>query len=134
MSLDLTTLSDAAPIVIRHDPVKGRGVFAARPIEKGETIEVAPVSVITAAEAEHLEYTSLGHHYFHWDGDEADLAGWRGAVAFGVVSLVNHSEAANAGVWPDHERHAMVLEALRPIAMGEEITIHYDVELWFDAV
>jgi uncharacterized protein (DUF2249 family) len=55
-------------------------------------------------------------------------------VAFGVVSLVNHAEAANDGVWPDHDRHAMVLEALRPIAAGEEITIHHDVEFWFEAI
>ena len=53
---------------------------------------------------------------------------------FGVVSLVNHAEDANAGVWQEYERELVVLEALRPIAAGEEITIHYDVELWFDAV
>jgi SET domain-containing protein len=51
-----------------------------------------------------------------------------------VVSLVNHAEDANAGVWQEYERELVVLEALRPIAAGEEITIHYDVELWFDAV
>ncbi len=134
MPVELPVGSDTTPVVIRHDPLKGRGVFAARFIEAGETIEVAPVSVITADEAEHLEHTPLGHHYFHWDGDEAELAGWRGAVAFGIVSLVNHAEQANAGVWPDHGRHAMVLEALEPIEPGEEITIHYDVDLWFDAV
>ncbi len=127
-------LLETPSIVVRRDPLKGRGVYAARAIEEGEILDLAPVSIITAAEAELLERTPLAHHYFHWDGDEADEAGWRGAIAYGLVSLVNHAEEANAGVWPEYERELVVLEALRPIAAGEEITIHYDVELWFDAV
>lgn len=126
--------TDASALLVQPIPGKGRGVFAARAFEEGEALELAPVSVITAREAALLEVTLLAHHYFHWDGDEADEEGWRGAIAYGLVSLVNHAEVANAGVWPDPERQVLVLEALRPIAKGEEVTIHYDVELWFEAV
>jgi hypothetical protein len=133
MSLDSIITPDTIPVVVRVDALKGRGLYAARPIAEDEIIEAAPVAIINAAQAALLEETPLGHHYFHWDGDDADDAGWRGAVAFGLVSLVNHAEEANAGVWPDHERQCMMLAALRPIAEGEEITIHYEIDLWFEA-
>ncbi|MDZ4863809.1 MAG: SET domain-containing protein-lysine N-methyltransferase [Gemmatimonadota bacterium] len=129
MSLAVIVSPESAPVVVRNDAIKGRGLFAARAIAEDEVIEMAPVAIIDAAQASLLEETPLGHHYFHWDGDED----WRGAVAFGLVSLVNHAETANAGVWPDYERQCMILAALRPIAEGEEITIHYDIDLWFDA-
>ena len=125
-------LLETSSIVVRRDPQKGRGVYAARAIEEGEILDLAPVSIITAREAELLEQTPLAHHYFHWDGDESDEGEWRGAIAYGLVSLVNHAEDANAGVWQEYDRELLVLEALRPIAAGEEISIHYDVELWFD--
>ena len=129
----LLPLSTTAPVVVRTDPVKGRGLYAARDIGADEVIEVAPVAIIDSRQAGLLEETPLGHHYFHWSGEESDEASWRGAIAFGLVSLVNHAENANAGVWPEHERQQIVLAAMRPIAEGDEITIHYDVELWFEA-
>lgn len=116
---------------VRVHPVKGRGIYASRAFEAGEVIEVSPVSIIDGTQAELLESTPLGHHYFHWHGEDDDT--WLGAIAFGLVSLANHAEDHNAGVWPDYERQALVLEALRPIEAGEEITLHYDTELWFDA-
>ena len=130
MSLTSLVSLDSAPAVVRNDPLKGRGLFAARAIAEDEEIEAAPVAIMDTTQAALLEETPLGHHYFHWDGEDED---WRGAVAFGLVSLVNHAETANAGVWPDYERRCMVLAALRPIAEGEEITIHYDTDLWFEA-
>ena len=130
MSLALLATPESAPAIVRNDPFKGRGLFAVRAIAEDEVIEAAPVAIIDTTQAALLEETPLGHHYFHWDGEEED---WRGAVAFGLVSLVNHAEAANAGVSPDYERQCMVLAALRPIAEGEEITIHYDIDLWFEA-
>jgi SET domain-containing protein len=132
--LSASIATEARALVVPPIPGRGRGVFAARPFEAGEVLELAPVSVIGAREAELLEQTPLAHHYFHRDGDESNELGWRGAIAYGLASLVNHAEVASAGVWPDHERQVLVLEALRPIVAGEEITIHYDVELWCEAV
>ncbi len=132
-TVPFTPLTTTAPVVVRTDPAKGRGLYASRAIRQDEIIEVAPVAIIDSRQAELLEETPLGHHYFHWSGDEADEAGWRGAIAFGLVSLVNHAEDANAGVWPEYDQQQLVLAAMRPIDEGEEITIHYDVELWFEA-
>jgi uncharacterized protein len=122
-----------AALVIRQVPGKGRGVFAARDLAEGEILDEAHVLLISAEDAERLEETPLGQHYFHWEGADDDER-WRGAVALGVVSLVNHSPNPNAGVWQDYERERIVLEALRPVAAGEEILIDYEIELWFDPI
>ena len=122
-----------ALLEVRQVPRKGRGVFAAREIAEGEILDEAHVLHLSADDAAKIEATGIGTHYFHWEGDEDDER-WRGAVALGIVSLVNHSANANAGVWQDYDRDVLVLEALRPIAAGEEILIDYEVELWFDPV
>lgn len=129
-----TLAAGAASVAVRLIPGKGRGVFATRDLAEGESIEEAHVLFITAEDAVRLEETPLGQHYFHWDGAEDDDERWRGVVALGVVSLVNHSRTPNCGVWQDHERERLVLEALRPISAGEELVIDYEVELWFDPI
>lgn len=122
-----------SPLEIRHVPGKGRGVFALRDIAEGEVLDEAHVLIVSAEDAERLEETPLGQHYFHWEG-EIDDDRWRGAVALGVTSLVNHSSDPNAGVWQDYARERMILEAFRPIRAGEEIRIDYEIELWFDPI
>lgn len=129
----MTTTDTQTPLEIRTVPGKGRGIFAARDLVEGEILEEAPVLLFSSNDAERLEATALGDHYFHWEGDE-DAEGWRGALALGLVSLANHSANANAGVWQDYAKERLVLEALRPIAQGEEILIDYEIELWFDPI
>jgi SET domain-containing protein len=129
----MPTTETQVPLEIRTVPGKGRGIFAARDLAEGEILEEAPVLLFSSDDAERLEATALGNHYFHWEGD-ADDEGWRGALALGLVSLANHSANANAGVWQDFAKDRLVLEALRPIAQGEEILIDYEVELWFDPI
>jgi hypothetical protein len=117
-------------IEIRRAPCKGRGVFARRPIAAGELIEAAPVVVLDAAEARHLDRTILYQYYFHWDGD-ADADG-RSAVAFGTVSLCNHSSSPRARVERNYAEQTLDLLAVQPIAPGEEVTIDYGCPLWFE--
>ena len=74
----------STPLEIRTVPGKGRGIFAARDLAEGEILEEAPVLLFSSDDAERLEATALGNHYFHWEGDEED-AGWRGALALGFV-------------------------------------------------
>jgi hypothetical protein len=75
---------------IRHDPAKGRGVFATAPIAAGSLIEAAPVIIVAAEQCKLLDRTILHDYYFHWDGDP-DGEG-SGAVALGLVA-----PAARAG-------------------------------------
>jgi uncharacterized protein len=122
------SFSDATEI--RRDPRKGRGVFARRAIAAGELIEAAPVVVFDADEARWLDRTILHHYYFHWDGDP-DGDG-RSAIAFGAVSLCNHSPSPRAKVERNHAGQTLDLRAVRPIAPGEEVTIDYGCSLWFE--
>lgn len=115
---------------IRHDPQKGRGVFARERIAAGMLIEAAPVIIVPAGECTLLDKTILHDYYFHWDGDP-DGEG-RGAVALGLVSLCNHSRRPRARVRRNHARETLDLVALMPIAASDEVTIDYNCPLWFE--
>jgi len=115
---------------IRHDPDKGRGIFAREPIAPGTLIEAAPIIVVPADQCALLDRTILHDYYFHWDGDP-DGEG-RGAVALGLLALCNHSTLPCARVRRNFARTTLDLIALRPIAAGHEITIDYNCPLWFE--
>ena len=70
---------------IRHDRVKGRGVFACAPIAAGSVIETAPVIIVPPGQCPLLEKTILHDYYFRWDGDP-DGEG-SGAMPLGLVAL-----------------------------------------------
>jgi SET domain-containing protein len=95
----------------------GRGVFAAVPIAAGEVVEECPVLRFPAAQREHIDATLIDEYYFDWDGD--------GAIALGMGSLYNHSDAPVAEYIKDTANDVLVVRALSAIAEGEEITFHY---------
>jgi SET domain-containing protein len=115
---------------IRHDPVKGRGVFACAGIPAGALIEAAPVVVVPAAQRAQLDSTVLHDYYLVWDGE----TGGEGcaAVALGLVSLCNHSRRPSARVRRNRARQTLDVVAMAPIPAGGEITIDYNCPLWFD--
>jgi SET domain-containing protein len=116
---------------IRHDPRKGRGVYARNAVGAGTLIEAAPVVLVPAAQRKLLDSTILHDYYFVWD--DATAAEVRIAVALGLVSLCNHSRRPSARVRRNHARETLDLLALTPIAAGREITIDYNCPLWFAA-
>jgi len=111
---------------------KGRGIFAARPIDGGERIESAPVVVVPRAQVAHLDATILGDYYFVWGEDKKDAA-----ILLGRCSLCNHSYEPNARFVLVPAQQAIEFVALRAIKAGEEITINYNGDpanrapLWF---
>jgi len=120
---------------IRHDPSKGRGVFACAPIAAGALIEAAPVIIVPAPQRKLLDRTILHDYYFHWDGDPNGAArgAGSGAVALGLVALCNHSRRPRARVRRNLAQGTLDLLALVPIAAGDEVTIDYNCPLWFAA-
>ena len=120
---------------IRHDTLKGRGIFAAAPIAAGTVIEAAPVIIVPATDCPLLDRTILHDYYFHWDGDPDGAPGGegRGAVALGLVALCNHSRRPRARVRRNFAQGTLDLVALAPIAAGDEVTIDYNCPLWFAA-
>jgi SET domain-containing protein len=114
---------------IRHDKLKGRGVFACAAFATGTLIETAPVVIVPADQRKLLDHTILHDYYFVWEeGDES-----RAAVALGLVSLCNHSRRPSARVRRNRTGETLDLLALTPIAAGREITIDYNCPLWFAA-
>jgi len=112
---------------IRHDPAKGRGVFAAAPIAAGTVIEAAPVIIVPAKDCPLLDQTILHDYYFRWDGGGEES----GAVALGLVALCNHSRRPRARVRRNLAHATLDLVALATIPAGEEVTIDYNCPLWF---
>jgi hypothetical protein len=112
---------------------RGRGIFAARRFEPGETIEVCPVIALCEADARTLDGTGLYDYYFGW-GEGGKAA----AIALGYGSLYNHSFSPNAVHRKNVADSTISITAVEPIAAGEEIFIRYDTgsadeqRMWFE--
>lgn len=123
--------SDA--VEIKRIRGKGRGVFARRPIRKGEVIERVPVIVLSLDEyAKSLGQGVLKDYCFAWGKNQV-------ALALGYGSLYNHSYQPNAR-YEDDGPSSKAFIARRAIAEGEEITVNYNgkpgsrAKVWFDVV
>lgn len=121
--------SDA--VEVKRARGKGRGVFARRPIRKGEVFETCPVLVLPGDSIEDFS-TGLGPYVFEWGVGKL-------ALALGYGSLYNHSYEPNAR-YNDVGPRTKAFEAVRDIAAGEEVTVNYNgdpgrkKEVWFDVV
>jgi SET domain-containing protein len=115
---------------IRHDPIKGRGVFATEAIAPGTVIEEAPVIILPADQCGTFDRTVVHDYYFHWDGDPEGQG--RGALALGLVTLCNHSSRPRAHVRRNLARQTLSLVASAPLDRGDEVTIDYNCPLWFE--
>jgi SET domain-containing protein len=111
--------------------IGGRGVFAQRPIRKGEVLERAPVVVVPGPEWEDTAKTLLCCYTFRWGEDDF-------AIALGYGGLYNHSYQPNAAYEKCLAEQVVEFVAIADIAEGEEITINYngepddDTPIWFD--
>ncbi len=101
-------------------PGQGRGVFAARDIRSGETLEDAPVIVVPKEDVPALKRTLLFHYYFLWGGHSGEAA-----ICLGFGSIYNHSERPNVEYVRLFERHLIRFRALRDIKEGEELCTNY---------
>ena len=120
---------------IKNIPGKGRGIFASSPIERGVCFERSPVLVIPQGEKRFVRKTVIAEYYFSWGPKGKDRA-----LALGYGSLLNHSYHPNANFKFNYEDNTIDFYALRPISIGEEITINYNGEpdstapLWFSPI
>lgn len=121
-------------LCIRHTPAKGRGIFALEAIPADETIETAPVIVMTAEDRLHLDCTLLHDYIFEWQPEGQKQC----CMALGYVPVYNHAYHSNAEYFMDYENQNISVRTVRPIAEGEEITINYngdwndETPVWFD--
>lgn len=98
-------------------------MFAAQGIAAGSLIGVYPLLILSAEDTATLKQTRLYHYVFYVDEDAGGAI--RAAVAFGDISMCNHSPAANAEFEIDAARMEVILSAARDIQQGEEILIDY---------
>ena len=114
----------SASLYVKNTRTMGRGVFAGRPFQKGEIIEICPVLTVTDPIEKACRGHALERYFFFWEGtDEAMVA-----VAFGYGSLYNHSPEWNASFKIRKKSKDIVFRAARDIAEGEQIFINYDWE------
>jgi uncharacterized protein len=127
---DSYKISAMQPFVIRNSPIHGTGAFATRDIPaNAEIIEYAGRR-ITPAQAD-AEYPDDNGHTFlyvlneHWvidAGVDGNDARW-----------INHSCDPNCEMWliedddGDPAKDRLVIESMRPIKAGEELTYDYGV-------
>jgi uncharacterized protein len=121
-------------VIVGPSRGRGRGVFATRRFEPGETIEVCPVIALSEADARKLDNTGLYDYYFGWGKD-----GRQAAIALGYGSLYNHAFTPNAEHCKNAANDTISVVALREISAGEEIFIHYNTgidadpaTMWFE--
>ena len=109
---------------------KGRGLFAAAAIARGEVIDRACTVPVEGEQCLVLERMPLGEYYFaHPDDPESGL------IVLGLPSLCNYADAPTAHVeWRRDAALGWVAElvALEDIAAGEEITYRYRCGPWFE--
>ncbi|WP_426958358.1 SET domain-containing protein-lysine N-methyltransferase [Muricoccus radiodurans] len=114
---------------------RGRGVLADRRIEAGELVERSPVLIIPHADRAAADSMITFTYVFMWEHDtvEEDLYKHEGraAIALGYTSLLNHSYTPNCTFIRHIDELLLDLVALRTIEPGEELTIDYQMTLWF---
>jgi hypothetical protein len=102
-------------IFVKDSPIHGRGVFAARRIEKGEiTIDWSECSELL--DDEQVRALPIDEQMF------VSIVDGRNVLFKPPARFVNHSCEANARAMHGHD------VALRAIEAGEEITIDYAAE------
>jgi SET domain-containing protein len=114
-------------LYVQNAAEKGRGVFAANPIRKGAIVEAAPVIVIPDEDIDLIDKTAIADYYFKWGESHF-------AMVLGFGSLYNFSETPNLSFEADLENQVMIFRAIQPIRKDQELTIHYQCDLWFDPV
>jgi hypothetical protein len=111
----------------------GFGVFAARDLQAGETIERTPCITFGEAEWKPVEQTILDHYGFLW-GEDLQA----GALPLGYGAVYNHSFEPNATYVRRLAAATMDFVAIRDVASGAEIRTNYNRDpldrspVWFE--
>ncbi|MBY9067107.1 SET domain-containing protein-lysine N-methyltransferase [Hyphomonas sp. WL0036] len=120
----MITSSGGARVEVKTSPLHGRGLFASTDIPAGTLIGVYPLLILSHEDTEHLKATRLYHYVFYVD-ERADGA-IRAAVAFGNISMCNHSRDANSDFIVDAAAETVTLTTRIALQEGAEILIDYE--------
>ncbi len=122
-------------VEVRSSGTRGRGVFAHSPIPPHTTIERCPILLIPGKDRILTDRSIVFTYVFMWEAGtrEQELyAGvGRAAIALGVSSLLNHSFKPNVRFIRHFDTLELEIVSLTRIEPGQELTIDYDMDLWF---
>ncbi|GAP66664.1 SET domain-containing protein [Mizugakiibacter sediminis] len=121
-------------IALRRSPIHGNGVFAVADIKAGATVAVYRGRLITHRQADRLyaDGAESGHTFLFTLNDRYIVDG---NVGGNIARWINHGCDPNCQAFveeaedgnPRHDR--VVIEALRDIRAGEELTYDYGITL-----
>lgn len=120
-------------LFVENTVEKGRGVFTHERIPANTVIEISPVLVMSKSDREHLDKTLLHDYIFVWGKDNDKCC-----MALGLIPIYNHNYKSNCEYFMDFEDDTIMIETLRVIEKGEELTINYNGDanagerVWFD--
>lgn len=120
-------------LYIDDTPGKGRGVFTRETLPPMKAVETSSVLVMDAGARLLLDQTTLHDYIFEWGVQEDQCC-----VAWGYISMYNHSYEANCEYFMDFDRQLITIKTVRKIAAGEELTINYNGDwdnsqpVWFE--
>ena len=121
-------------LFVEKTPQMGKGVFTKERIPANTVIEISPVIVMKKEDKEHLDKTLLHDYIFLW-GKLQDKC----CMALGLTPMYNHSYKSNCEYFMDFDDDTIMIETIRVIEKGEELTINYngdpndEARVWFDA-
>jgi uncharacterized protein len=119
----VTSRAEHAPGIGFGRGRRGRGVFAVRPFEEGEVVEICPTVVVDEEDA-----TGVARDYVFSSHQPGKLL-----LVLGYGMLYNHSAQPNL-FHRSAGRLLIEFVALRDIAAGEELTHNYGPDYWNDRV
>jgi SET domain-containing protein len=127
-----------AALGIKNFGQRGRGVVALEDIQAGDLVERSPVLIIPSADRTETDRTVIFQYVFMWEHGtvEQDLYrhSGRAAIALGYASLLSHSHRPNCSFMRHIDDLVLEVFAKRVIKAGEELTIDYQMTLWFKPV
>jgi uncharacterized protein len=134
--MDAFVVADGPPLKVQYFPKKGRGVVATSFIPEDTLIERCPVLIIPPEHRHRTDPSIIFTYVFMWEPHttEQDLykGTGRAAIALGLTSLLNHSYTPNLRFIRHFDELELEIRSVRCVDPGEELTIDYQMRLWFD--
>jgi len=106
-----------SPIIVKHSPLHGYGVFATDHIRQDEVVEDCHFIKASVSDRE------INRYAFYFDEHST-------AIILGFGSIYNHSDQPNAKYQFNEATGLITFTATRSIQKGEEILISYG-NTWF---
>lgn len=120
-------------LYIAESEGRGRGVFTAIEINKGDIIEYCPLIVIPPHQKALIDKTIFYDYYYNWPDPKGAAC-----IPLGYGSIYNHSIFPNAEIVLDLEGKVLQFHCIKTTEAGAEIFVDYTngerdeiAKLWF---